>query len=126
MDYEQGPVEYAISAAATLCTEALHRGLPCGFAANMPLDNGKESVVLAPGACTGEDELLSALARLQVKSTGRFCDFLEELMSFTGVDFLILSAFDSPAIQEKLHALRERGNTVMLHLFTGEEADHAQ
>lgn len=126
MDYEQGPVEYAISATATLCMEALRRGLPCGFAANMPLEGETESAILPPSACMGEDELLSALARIQVKPTKRFCDFLEELMSFTGMDFLILSAFDSADIQEKLQYLREKGNTVMLHLFDGKEADHAQ
>lgn len=125
MDYEQGPVEYAISAAATLCVEALRMGLPCGFAANMPLEHENECTILSPGACMGEEELLSAMARLRVRFTKLFPAFLDELMSFTGMDFLILSAFDSPDIQEKLQRLREKGNTVMLHLFTGEEDGHA-
>lgn len=124
MDYEQGPVEYAISAAATLCTEALHRGLPCGFAANMPLDDKNECTLLPPGRCTSEEELLSAMARLQVRFIKLFPAFLDELMPLTGMDFLVLSAFDSPEIQEKLQQLRERGNTVMLHLFPLKEAAH--
>ena len=126
MDYEQGPVEYAISAAATLCCEALRQGLPCGFAANMPLGESNDSTVLPPSAgAAREEELLSALARLQVRYVKRFPTFLEELQEFTGMDFLILSTYDAPEIQEKIQLLRERGNTVRLHLFDKGDA-HAQ
>lgn len=125
MDYEQGPVEWAISAAATLCVEALRRGLPCGFAASMPQEGSEDCTILPPGRGMGEEELLAAMARLQVKYVKRFPTFLDELMTFTGMDFLILSAYDSPEIQEKLQALRENGNTVHLHLFSREEAAHA-
>lgn len=126
MDYEQGPVEYALSAAATICTEALRRGIPCGFAANMPTGDSADCTVLPP-ACAPErgEELLSAMARLRVRFVRRFSTFLDELAVFSGMDFLILSAYETPEIQMKLQALRDLGNTVQLHVFSTKEADHA-
>lgn len=126
MDYEQAPVEHAISMAATMCVEALRRGLPCGFAANMPLEDSAECAILSPGRGMGEEELLAAMARLQIRYVKRFPTFLEELTTFTGMDMLILSAYESPEIHEKLQALREKGNTVHLHLLEREEVSHAR
>lgn len=124
MDYEQGPVEHAISMAATMCVEALRQGLDCGFAANMPMDDRNECTILPPGSAMGKEELLAAMARLQIRFVKRFTTFLDELKSFTGMDILILSAYDSPDIQEKLQTLREAGNTVQLYLFSREGAHH--
>ena len=126
MEYEHGPVEYAISAAATLCTQALRQGLPCGFAANLPADDLDECTMLPPSAgAAREEELLSVMARLRIKYVRRFPTFLEELSVLTGVDFIILSAYETPEIMEKIEMLRENANTVQLHLFSREEAAHA-
>ncbi|MBE5801937.1 MAG: DUF58 domain-containing protein [Clostridiales bacterium] len=121
MDYEQGPVEYAISVAATLCVEAMRRGVNCGFGASMPLKDQDKCVIFPPGTSIGEEELLAAMARLQVRFVKRFTNFLDEVMTFTGMDILILSVYESPEIQVKMQALRDAGNTVQLHLLDREE-----
>lgn len=124
MDYEHGPVEFAISAAATLCVQALRLGMPCGFASNMPMADDGLCTVLAPALGPNrEEELLCAMARLKVKFIKSFHEFLDELMPLTGVDFLILSAYESAEIQERIAQLRQRGNTVHMHLFSAKEVD---
>ena len=122
MEYEQGPVEHAISMAATLCSQALASGLPCGFAANMPQGQNAACTVMPPaaGACR-EEELLSAMARLQVRFVKNFHEFLDELMGLSGVDFLLLSAYTCTEIENRVEELRLRGNTVHVHLL-GKEA----
>lgn len=126
MDYEQGPVEHAISVAATLCVDALRQGLPCGMAANMPMGDSEECTVLPPDAgAAREEELLAAFARLRVKFIKSFHEFLDELLTLSGVDFLILSAYESEEIRQRMDALRLMGNTVQLVLLDGEEDAHA-
>ena len=122
MDYEQGPVEHAISMAATLCTQVLRSGLPCGFATNMPTELGStQCTVMPPSAgAAREEELLSEMARLKIKFIKNFHEFLDELMGMNGVDFLLLTAYTCPEIEERIEELRMRGNTVHVHLLEKE------
>lgn len=123
MEYEHGPVEYAISMAATLCTQVLQSGLPCGFAANMPMDEDNLCTVLPPSAGSArEEELLAAMARLKVRFIKNFHEFLDELMGMNGVDFLLITAYTCPEIEERIEELRQRGNTVHMHLLHKEVA----
>lgn len=123
MEYEQGPVEHAISMAATLCTQVLASGLPCGFAANMPTGDASVCTVLPPSAgAAREEELLAAMARLKVRFIKNFHEFLDELMGMNGVDFLLITAYTCPEIEERIEELRQRGNTVHVHLLDKEVA----
>lgn len=123
MEYEHGPVEYAISMAATLCTQVLSSGLPCGFAANMPMDEDNLCTVLPPDAGSArEEELLAAMARLKVRFIKNFHEFLDELMGMNGVDFLLITAYTCPEIEERIEELRQRGNTVHVQLLEKEVA----
>jgi len=123
MEYEQGPVEYAISMAATLCTQVLRSGLPCGFAANMPQIGEEFCTVLPPSAGSArEEELLAAMARLKIRFIKNFHEFLDELMGMTGVDFLLITAYTCPEIEERIEELRQRGNTVHVHMLDKEVA----
>ncbi|MBR6570177.1 MAG: DUF58 domain-containing protein [Clostridia bacterium] len=124
MEYEQGPVEYAISMAATLCTQVLKSGLPCGFAANMPtsLDDNLCTVLPPSSGAAREEELLSAMAHLKVRFIKNFHEFLDELMDMNGVDFLLITAYTCPEIEERIEELRLRGNTVHVHLLDKEVA----
>ncbi len=118
MDYEEGEVEYGISLAATMCVRALHSGLAAGFAANMPLGEDKDGVVLLPdGGAAREEELLTAFARLTLRRTLAFPLFLDTLQGVTGMDIVVLSCYDSPQMQEGLDKLRRAGNQVHLHLL---------
>lgn len=121
MEYEQGPVEYAISMAATLCTQVLQSGLPCGFASNIPQSGDEFCTVLPPAAgAAREEELLSAMARLKIRFIKNFHEFLDELMGMTGVDFLLITAYTCPEIEERIEELRHRGNTVHVHMLEKE------
>lgn len=123
MEYEEGEMEHMISMAATLCVKALRAGLPAGFAANMPLDKGEDSVILLPsGGSAREEELLTAFARLTIRRTLRFPTFLESLNSCSGMDMLVLSCYDSEEIQSAMNTLRRAGNNVHLHVLAGKGA----
>ena len=123
MEYEQGPVEHAISMAATLCTQVLRSGLPCGFAANMPSCEENACTVLPPSAgAAREEELLSAMAHLRIKFIKNFHEFLDELSGMTGVDFLLITAYTCPEIENRIEEIRHRGNTVHVHLLETEVA----
>lgn len=120
MEYEQDRIERAISMAATLCVRALRAGLTAGFATNMPLDDLETCTVFPPsGGAAREEELLSAFAHLRVLRVRSFNTFLESLTAYTDLDMIVLSCYDSEALQERLRALRLRGNTVCLHVLEG-------
>lgn len=120
MEYEQNLIEHEISIAATLCVRALRSGLTAGFAANMPIDDSEECTVFPPsGGAAREEELLSAFAHLKILRMRSFNTFLESLTVYTDLDMIVLSCYDSEALQERLQALRLRGNTVHLHVLEG-------
>jgi len=80
MDYEQEEIEHEISMAATLCMQALDRGLCAGFAANMPIGESAQSAFVAPqGGAPAREALLGAMARLRLVRTLRFPTFLSQL-----------------------------------------------
>lgn len=123
MDYEQTVIERAISLAATVCLRVVRGGVAAGFAANMPLDKGDNTAILPPELNGGREEaLLSAFAHLRIHRSRNFLSFLEDLSFLRGVDVLLLSAYTSPAVEEKLNQLRALGNTVTVHLLEKEAA----
>ncbi len=120
MPYEQQTVEDMISLAASLAIGALHNGMEAGFAANIPLDKGDLPTILPPARhASRETELLSAMAHLTIERTRPFTALLDMLSSFTGMDMLLVSVYDSPMIQAKIETLRLRGNTVSLYVVEG-------
>ena len=124
MDYEQEQIEYAVSLAASLCVDALRRGLEAGFAASMPLDEETVCACLPPQRYAGwEETLLSAFASLRIRMLHSFPTFLEQLPRMTGTDIVILSCYDSPEIQQKMNRLRQMGNSVTLKILP--EVRHA-
>lgn len=113
MDYEQDAVEHGISLAATLCLKALRGGVEAGFAANAPMDAADGTTILPPARYAGRDrDLLEAMARLRIVRTRNFFTFLDDLGQLSGHDIVILSAYDSALIQERVAMLRVRGNSV--------------
>ena len=46
-----------------------------------------------------------------------FNSFLETLTACADLDMVVLSCYDSPALQERLELLRQKGNTVRLHVL---------
>ncbi len=124
MEYEQDRLEYAVSLAATLCVCALRHGLEAGFAASLPLDDADECACLLPGRGPGREEMLMrAFACLEMRLVRSFTTFLENLPTVSGTDIVILSCYDSEAIQTQMNRLRALGNSVSLRLLP--EVPHA-
>ena len=123
MDYEQALIERAISITATLCLQVLRAGVAAGFAANMPTGEEEAPTVLLPERYSArEEELLSAFARLRILRCRNFLSFLDDLSFLRGTDILIISAYTSEKLEEKMQLLRRLGNTVTLHLLEKEAA----
>lgn len=117
MPYEQAAVEYGISLAATLCVKALSAGVEAGFAANAPIGPvpDVQPVTMLPARYAGrEEELLEAMARLRIVRVRSFPTFLDGLGQLTGCDILVLSAYTSELIEERLTMLRRMGNSVAM------------
>lgn len=113
-------IEYGISLAATACLKALREGLAVGFATNMPVDDQKESIVMLPGEGGGwEETLLTTFARLKILRTQHFPVFLDSLASYSDLDMIVISAYDSEGIQASIRKLQQSGNQVMFHLMEG-------
>ena len=113
-------VEKAISLAATVCIRGLREGLCVGFAANMPVEDPRESTVLLPAeGAAREEELLTTFARLKILRTQNFPAFLDSLASLTGMDMVILSPYDSESIQAGIAELRRNSNQVTFYKYQG-------
>lgn len=118
MDYEQETIEQGVRIAATLCMRALDAGVEAGFACNGCLygerGTGKTVYVPASNARDQATVLLTTMARLVIHREATFPTFLESLNDFSGVDLLILSAYDSEQIRYQMERLRRSGNSVTL------------
>ena len=113
-------VERGIRLSASMCFHALRSGLNAGFASNMPQLGCDESMVLLPAPGTGtEEELLAAFAKAQIRCMEKFPALLEKLALNTGMDILVLSAYDSESIRQGIAKLRQAGNQVSFHLLEG-------
>ena len=119
-EHDEIPVEEGIRLAATVCIQALRAGLSAGFAANMPMGDGNVNTVILPrDGSAQEEELLAAFARLTVSCTDKFPVFLDSLSEQEGMDILILSQYDSNAVQNSIRKLRQKGNQVTFQLIKG-------
>lgn len=117
---EAEKIEEGIRLAASMCIHALRAGLSAGFASNMPLDQENGSTVLMPAdGMPQEEELLAAMARLNIQCAEKFPTFLEGMEQHSGLDILVLSLYDSESVQESLGRLRRAGNQVTFHLLEG-------
>lgn len=123
MDYEQDLIEYAISLAATVCLWGLHQGMAAGFAANMPLEENGDCALLLPALhASREEELLSAFAHIRVSRARNFLSYLEDLSFLEDTDILLLTAYTTPDMEDRIQRLRDRGNTVTVHLLERRKA----
>jgi hypothetical protein len=62
-----------------------------------------------------EEELLAAFARLKILRCRNFLSFLDDLSFLRGTDILLLSAYVSEGMEEKISQLRFLGNTVTVY-----------
>ncbi len=123
MEYEQGVIEKGISLVASLSVRILSEGLEVGFAANAPVGGDALPAMMLPASYAGRDaDILEALARLRIVRVRNFHTLLDDISYVTGTDILILSAYDSPLIRERMEALRLRGNSTAFILLVENES----
>lgn len=122
MDYEQEPIEYLISMAATLCIQTMQQGMKAGFSTNLLFADGPENecAYVSPDESDGNDEyLLSRFAMLKIHRVISFPSFLSWVTIPDNTKVLVLSSYDSESIQEKLAELRAKGYSVSFYLPGG-------
>lgn len=111
-------LEKGISIAATMCCRALEAGLAAGFATNLSVVDAAEPTVLLPGEEPNRQEmLLSAFARLEDTYRQQFPLLLESLEKQTGLDILVLSAYEDDILRQRMDRLTQAGNRVSFHLM---------
>lgn len=119
-DDNANQIEYGISLAATACVKALRKGLSVGFAANMPVDQEQYSVCMLPTDGSNREEvLLTTFARLRIHRTQSIISLLDSLTVHSGMNILVLSAYDSDNIQASIQKLQRSGNQVLFQLLEG-------
>lgn len=113
--------EQAVRLAATICLNALRRGVPAGFASNMSLSGDTGATLLMPSDSNAqEDALLAAFARLDIAVfRQRIPELLRTLEDQSGLDIMVLSFYESETITQSIERLRQCGNQVSLHLLEG-------
>jgi len=108
-------VEAGLSLAASIAVLVSMRGLAVGFGCNGWIADHQDRVRLAPQ--TGDahlEALLATLAKLAVTKCWSFLTLLSDELetSVTGVDFLLVTAFVTPTMQEIIIRLQAAGNSV--------------
>ena len=126
---EQEVIEGGIRIAATMMDWCLRQGIETGFASNGALKGLEEKTIYIPPAAseTQMETLMQTLARLMVIRNINFHSMLSNLADegVTGMDIIILSAYDSDAVQTGISDLRRRGNTVSVIPIDAEEGAYA-
>ena len=128
---DEGSAEHSISIAASVAQYALDNGIETGLATNAKYVDAPELPVrLDP--CTGDAQLeavMLALAKLTLPRRITFQTLLKEEYDagVTGCDYLVITAYTNPEINEALDKLRDAGNNVEVLLAepTQKEAPHA-
>ncbi len=108
-------VESAISYAASIVHYASLQGLTVGFAANANLTESQGHTIVEPVAGMDHlDTILQVMARLTMSVSRSFQRLLEEEVErhVSHRDIIIISAFTTEKIEERLSQLRDLGNTV--------------
>ena len=119
-EHKEPLMEYGISLAASVCVRALKDGYSVGFATNMPLDDSPNPTLMLPaGGGSRAEELMAAMAHLDTISRMKFPMLLESLTVHAGLDILVLSSYDSEAIQASIRMLRGSGNQVTFYRLEG-------
>lgn len=114
---EEELLEWGISCTLTLLEEGLAQGMPVGFGCNAPtVDEPETSIRLAPGAGNvHHKQILDAMAKLKLEQQVHFAEFLRlegERME-EACDYVLISAYKSPHMEERIKELEAKGAKVL-------------
>ena len=134
-DKEPDPqrVEYGLSLTATIADRAVRSGIPVGLLTNACCVGRSEEIVRLESRCSGEHlmRLFQILAAVQIKRSVTMYTLLEQeiLNRPSGIDYLLVSAYEDGRLAAQAGKLRVLGNAVRTVLLppieAGEEAYHA-
>lgn len=115
---EEALMEWGIRCVLTLVEQALAEGMPVGFGCNAPtVDEPEASIRLAPGAGNvHHKQVLDAMAQLKLEQQVHFAEYLrlEGERHEESCDYVLISAYTSPLLEEQMLALEEQGSKVLL------------
>lgn len=123
---ERESIEHGVKLAASIMMQAVDAGVETGFASNGNLRGEQYHTVLVPPAATREhrEALLETLARLELHRVRSCHTFLSELPISGDTDYLLITSYRSELVDERITALRARGNTAD-YIMLGEGGDAA-
>ncbi|HEY2494757.1 MAG TPA: DUF58 domain-containing protein [Paenibacillus sp.] len=114
-------VEWALSYAATAAVWITDRGMKVGFGHNGHTESSKvdtNSIRMVPaGGQPHLEDILQAMAEVQMKCKKPFEQYLVEELerdSQETWDYLIITAFVSPQMEEQITFLRSRGHSITI------------
>lgn len=109
-------IERAISLAATAALYAIENNVEAGIGSNGKVTGEPDGVTLMiPPAASPQqrDVILDGLARLRTERQLNFHTYLDSMPDATGIDYLILTPYVTPMLEQRAELLRARGNTVL-------------
>ena len=113
-------VEAALSYAATIASHLQKQGMRVGFAHNAHTSDQVSELRILPAGGDGHlEELLRAMAAVQMKCRLPFEQLLSDEIELQSgledsLDYVFLTAFVSPRMQEQIELLRAKGSTVLV------------
>lgn len=133
-DKEPDPqrVEYGLSLTATIAERAVKSGIPVGLMTNACCVGRPEEIIRLASRCSAEHlmRLFQILAAVRIKRTVTMYTLLEQEIRNrpSGMDYLLITAYENQRLAAQSAQLRALGNcvrTVLLPVMgQGEEAHH--
>lgn len=119
-------IEKGISYAASIAQSVISRGIEVGFGSNGYLiDRPGEPVRISP-RCSMEQltAIYEALSKLVIARSVTFFTFLEQDLAkgVSGMDFLIITSYLSPRMENQIRKLQEYGNAVEFILLNPQQS----
>ncbi|MGI6315683.1 MAG: DUF58 domain-containing protein [Christensenellales bacterium] len=111
-------IEEGLSAAATLATWAIERGVEVGFSSNGSLAGEEDTTPVYVEARSSREQLallMEVMARLRIRRRISMHIFMEEELigrAVSGLDIILLTNYWSDLLEEKAARLRAMGNAV--------------
>jgi len=126
---QQAVIERGVKIAATLADWCLRQGIEAGFASNGALKGREEETVFIPPAASDAqlETLMQTFARFLIVRNLNIHSYLDRLAeeNLTGMDVVLISAYESDAVHAAAGRLAECGNSVSIIPIEGGGESHA-
>lgn len=122
---QQEFIEKGVRIAAHLATWALESGMECGFWCNgrRSAEERESTIEIEPAGSRAQlDTIMQALCKMQIVCAANFTTYLDKLVAsdVEGLDIVLISAYNSEAIEHRSEELREHGCSVTFVPIVGD------